>query len=254
MPALIEADKQQATMNAKTLEEIDDEVAALGDKVTTAQDQGMLIAAIKARYDLDELAGERASNMLPRLHTVLALVPANHTCDNPMFQTIKRSKMNDTSGYYPGGSGVITVNAGETGAFSADKTKYTDSAGKKLKLNSFGASTSHEVEHAVDDASGYMDAHADGPDYGGWLLVDTRQVAEGGIARLEMDWKDLGPAFLFDVAKSAVESDNLDNAIRRWKAIAKGALTVQEQLEDPRGAGGRHHRARPARKVYAAAA
>ena len=220
-------------MNAKTLEEIDDEVTALGDKVTTPQDQGMLIAAIKARYDLDELAGELTSNMLPWLYQVLALVPANHTGDNPMFQTIKRSKMNDTSGYYPGGSGVITVNAGETGPFSTDKTEDTDSAGKKLKLNSFDASTLHEVGHAVDDASGYMDAHADGPDYGAWLLVDTRQVAEGGVARLEKDWKDLGRAFLFDVAKSAVESDNLDNAIRRWRAIAKGALTVQELLENP---------------------
>ena len=188
VPALVEADKQQATMNAKTPKELDTLVGALGDKVTSAKDQGALIAAIKARYSLDELAGELTSNALPRLYRALALVPDNHTRDNPMFQKIARSKMSDTSLYFPGGSGQLTINAGEAGPFSSEKTKYTDGAGKKMEFNRFDAHTLHEVGHSVDDATGYMAKHGSGAAYGGWQEPQVPDVADAGARLLAKSW------------------------------------------------------------------
>ena len=223
VPALHEAAKQMVAMKDKSNDEIDTLVAQLGSKVSSDEDKGKMIAAIKVRFGVDELSGELTSNMLPRLYKALKLVPDNHTKDNPKLSIITRSKMSDTSLY---GSGVLNINAGETGPFSSEKEKYTDGAGKALKFNNFDAHTLHEVGHSVDDASGYMAAHGTDDNYGGWSTHSESQIAGVWAKKLAKDYPELGPAFLSDLASDAILKGNVNDAVNAWKGKQAGFTSI----------------------------
>lgn len=193
-----------------------------------------MIAAIKARYGLDELAGELTSNALPRLYKALALVPDNHTRDNPMFQKLARSKMSDTSLYFPGGSGQLAINGGEAGPFSSEKEKYTDGAGKKMEFNRFDAHTLHEVGHSVDDAAGYMAKHGTGASYGGWKPSDASEAADAGARLLAKNWPNLSYELSNDVITKLTSDQSADVAINGYKTKqnAFNAITADGLRDD----------------------
>jgi hypothetical protein len=159
--------------------------------------------------------------MLPRLYEVLSLIPANHTKDNPMFKSIKRSKMSDTSLYW-NGTGEIAINGGETGPFSSKREKYNDSTGKKLEFSKFDAHTLHEVGHSVDDASGYMAKHQKDESHGGWKLTDSSGAAAAKAKAMQPAYKTLSLAFLRDVVAAVLGNGNADGAVLTWKGKKGG--------------------------------
>lgn len=232
VPALKNAAEKQKKFNDMTKDDIDKEVAKLGDKVTSPEDQGTMIAAIKARYGIDELAGELTSNALPRLYKALKLVPENHTKNNPMLQVITRSKMSDTSLY---SNGTININGGQAGPHTTEREKYSDGAGKTMKFNKFDAHTLHEVGHSVDDASGYMAHHGKDPAYGGWIPSSAGAAIVAAVDRFGADWKKFGPQALRLVAAEAIRSGAVQGAIDKMTKLKNDykGLDRATLLKDP---------------------
>lgn len=232
VPAMKIAVTEQAKIKGKSNKEFDEYVADIGDKAKTDQQKGMMIAAIKERYGVDELVGELSSNALPRLYKALALVPDNHTKLNPQLNVITRSKMNDTSLY---GKGVLNINAGEAGPHSSGHEKYNDGAGKKLKFNNFDAHTLHEVGHSVDDACGFMAANGQKSQYGGWKQSNSNEATGAAIQKFKSEWSTFGEQALALLATELLAGRSADKALEVIGANKKGyeAVTRDVLLKDP---------------------
>lgn len=232
VPAMKIAVTEQAKIKGKSKTEIDQYISAIGDKAETDEQKGMMIAAIKERYGVDELAGELSSNALPRLYKALALLPDNHTKLNAKLREITRSKMSDTSLY---SKGVININGGESGPHSSGKEKYDDGAGKKMKFNKFDAHTLHEVGHSVDDACGFMDAHRSKPAYGGWAPSNSNDATNAAVRKFKAEWSAFGEQALAVAVGELLAGRTADKALELIKAAKKGyeSVTRAVLLKDP---------------------
>jgi len=229
---LVIAEEQIDGLRQMAPEELDKLVAGKGAKVSTPEDQGFMVAAIRARFDVDQMYGDLSSNALPRFYKALKMVPEDHARLNPMLKNIKRSKQSDSSDYV---GGVININAGETGPWKSGRLKYSDFEGKELKLDHFDAHTLHEVGHAVDDSAGFMTERLRNVEYGGWDESSMEDVRDIMLAKLEKKW---GKRLDKNLLKSLVETALLGNfklgvdIIRKNQARAS-SMSRQEVLDHP---------------------
>ena len=178
--AIAESEKQLpllqkliATGSDTELAKLDDMVKKIGDKAKSAKEQGFMIAAIRARFDIDELSGELTSGALPRFYKVLGMVPPEHARLNDKLKRIHREKKDDTS---TAAAGQMTINAGLA---KDDNTtgKFNDSEGKRLKLKNFDQTTLHEIGHTVDEAYEFMKSKRSDTAFGGWKESSLDEVA-----------------------------------------------------------------------------
>jgi hypothetical protein len=225
--ALHEADKRIVDIKKMAPEAIDEMVENIETDMMLGapgglngdEERGALIAAIKVRYDIDELAGDLPHDVLLRFYHVLSLVPKNHTKDNPKLKVIKRSSMSDTSLYYQDGSGTIAINGGEVGGgpFGSSREKYSDGAGTELKLDRFDAHTLHEVGHSVDDACGFMALHSKKTDFGGWASSSYAEAVDVGVKRVKGKFSAIAPVALTRLLQQSMSQKTFDQAIEDWK-------------------------------------
>jgi hypothetical protein len=215
------------------LAQLDAMVADIGKKAKTVQDQGFLIAAIRARYDIDELSGELSSGALPRFYKVLGMVPPEHARLNDALKRIHREKPDDTS---TAAGGQMTIKAGSSARDNVDDT-FNNSAGKRLKLSRFDAVTLHEIGHTVDEQYKFMLSKRGQPAFGGWEASSLEEV----IVLLSIQIKDSLPADTLDdarlawVTKQALISpaglNGIDRAVANAKA-QKDLLRMQTATDE----------------------
>lgn len=156
-------------------------MADIGDKASSDADKAFVEAALKARYDIKDISGEKTRKALPRLYKVLASVPESHTLGNPKLAEIERNRKSADSTY---DRGKLLLNTGKTGRIHNNTRNFDpdDEVPKEWKVSSknvsdFDQVTLHELGHSVDDKLGFMDGKK-GAVYGGWKLEDPKQIAE----------------------------------------------------------------------------
>jgi hypothetical protein len=167
---------------------LDEMVKKVGDKAKSAKEQGFMIAAIRARYDIDEMSGELTSSALPRFYKVLGMVPEEHARLNDSLKKIHREK---ESGSSTAADGQMTINAGLANKDNTTE-KFNDSEGKKLKLNDFDQTTLHEIGHTVDEAYDFMASKREDIAFGGWKESSFEEVSGLIAAELKKSLKDEG--------------------------------------------------------------
>ena len=237
--ALVEADKRIDDIRKMKPKDIDDMV----DGFDTArmmgapghlngdEERGTLIAAIKVRYGIDEMAGDLPDDVLSRFYHALSMVPANHTKDNPTLKIIKRSSMQDTSLYSADGTGTICINAGGTGdgLFNSGREIYNDGAGVTMKLNRFDAHTLHEVGHSVDDACGFMDLRGKAGGFGGWRPSSFAEAVNVGVQKIKDSYPDIPVPALSHLLTQAIARKTFDETIEAWRRELRGFSAVSRE-------------------------
>jgi hypothetical protein len=147
---------------------LDDMVKEIGPKANTPEKRKFVQAAMMARYGLKEVSGGAdakgmSSKALPRMYKVLALLPPEHTTDNPLVTSIERQKAHDTSTHSEAGAKIV-LKAGKTGKPGG----------------TFDDTTLHEVGHGVDSQFSFMKSNGKARQYGGWrdeTFDSVKQVA-----------------------------------------------------------------------------
>jgi hypothetical protein len=221
-----------ANGSAADLKKLDDLVKKIGDKAKSAKEQGFMIAAIRARFDIDELSGDLSSGALPRFYQLLRKIPPEHARLNDKLKRIHREKDSSTS---TAAAGQMTIHAGLS---SRDNTteKFNDSEGKRLKLNEFDQTTLHEIGHTVDEAYEFMLSKRGDKDFGGWEDSSLDEVARLIAARLKASHKtlNLSDAQWAWVAEQALIVGKIDQKYTNAlvKKTAAQSLTEQACLAD----------------------
>jgi hypothetical protein len=184
----------------KVKEFCDNKIEALADD--KAAQSAFLVAAIKTRFGIDNLLGDFGAKSLLRLYELLDLLPSGHTTFNKNLKTVDRSKELGTSTYDL--KTTITIMAGDL----KNTKKYETSTGD-LEVNTFDATTYHEIGHSVDHATNYMETKGGGKDHGEWKQVKIEDIVAVGAKSLKQALKQVNS----DVVK---DLENIsDNEIER---------------------------------------
>ncbi len=234
--ALAESEKElpklKGMMDRGESDELDKMVQKIGARAKTIEEQGFLIAAIRARYGIDSMSGELTSGALPRFYKVLGMVPEEHALLNQKLTGITRTKQTGTSDY---GGGSININGGAGTPNRSNREKYDNSEGKKLDLPNFDSTTLHEIGHAVDEASGFMDGKMGNASFGGWEKSSRKEVVDILIDKLKVNWEDdLGLAKIKVIAEAASMGDvaTMVNTLDMQKDVT-ASMTPDDLKDDP---------------------
>jgi HEPN domain-containing protein len=172
-------------------------------ELTEKDHPGFVLAALKARFDLESASKEgQESNKttvieLQAMYTVMTKVPDSHTKDNPSFKRITRTKPYSGSAFdsdkkeitlgegHPDASGPRPL-AVPTELPEIDPKCQPNDATPAPKF--FDWNTLHEVGHALDDKKAYMETNGKSDNHGGWeshggdiMFVATAAEGEFGI-------------------------------------------------------------------------
>jgi hypothetical protein len=118
----------------------------------------------------------------------MLLVPEKHLRNNPTLTKIERTKGNATSDY---GNSTISINAGPGTSGKQFRDEPDDSAGNKLDLPHFDATTLHEIGHSVDISSNFMGMRRGDVDFGGWEESNRDEAVAIVYAKLKSKWNSL---------------------------------------------------------------
>jgi hypothetical protein len=199
---------------------LDNWVSELGGVAKSPSDKAFVSEALKARYGIDRLDGDMTTKALPRLYSVLGMVPDQQTLGNDVMKRIVRKrKPLVPEGFYdhnpkdPDRVGLMWLNVGRTGKTGFQKVMFGlvlpiiekpekgwDGADIKAPGPSvvFDHLTLHEMGHAVDEQLGFMQKRLGNKDYGDWRessASEVKQIAAGQL-RFVSDFSPIPKEFL----------------------------------------------------------
>ncbi|MBX9604670.1 MAG: hypothetical protein K2Y51_00505 [Gammaproteobacteria bacterium] len=184
----------------------------MGGTASSAADKRLAMGALQARFgiqldrdnrcdcgpsDLD--AGAKcpkcnkkvtepvySSKILPKLYKLLKDLPAGHVVDNPSFLALRRTREDDAS-WFQSKDKTVVLNlkqtSGPRGMFNNLKhtigNPHYTGKGDWL-VNEFQDFAYHEVAHAVDDKTGFMDKNGTATAYGGWKKSNEIEALTAG--------------------------------------------------------------------------
>jgi len=176
---------------------IDGMVARVGGSAKTDRDKQFVKEALKARYKIDELAGDMSTKALPKFYKLLGMVPEAHTTGNDSLKKITRNSglldafRQGAVGRYLPGSKEIEINLPKSCLPSVVLPPFTrlpfdlplpftqkTAAGERNWYDGFSFATLHEIGHSVDDKLGFMRGKEGNPNYGGWETESVDTIAD----------------------------------------------------------------------------
>jgi hypothetical protein len=234
---------------------MDNMVTEFGGMISDAADRNLVKSIMKARFGLDQLEGDLSRKSLPRLYEVFTMVPAHHTHSNPLLKAVVRNRnYKGTSDYSVGtreaevggrtvalSAGSIVLNGVRSGgvkgwvgdkiATELETVKYREVKGKK-SMNSFNVVTLHEIGHAVDADTKFMERLGDDPAYGGWREETPESVAKaiGTALNFFGDFREIDQTALVSLLATALRAPEASYNPKNWvpKFSAKTALKATE--------------------------
>ncbi|MGE0859350.1 MAG: hypothetical protein AB7P42_09600 [Gammaproteobacteria bacterium] len=192
----------------KVRKAVDEAVKKMGGTASTPAEKKLAMGALQARFGIQldhskrcecgpsaEPVGTKcpkcktavnepvySSKILPKLYSLLDGLPPGHVVDNPSFKNLRRNR-NDDASFYRSSDQSVVLNLKQTSGprGMVNNVKHTINnihhTGKgSLIVDEFQDFAYHEVAHAVDDKTGYMDTHGKQPDHGGWEPSSREEV------------------------------------------------------------------------------
>ena len=238
------------TETPEARKEFDKVIIGLGKDTGSSKD--FFKEVIKERFGLEKLEGDLSSDCLPRLYELFSKVPDSHA-RQAKLKTVKRYKNKGIESFYSppdddkeGGEVVlkgVRVSGPGSWAFDFVKEKVFVRQGNLNALpkgekppTAFDWTTLHEIGHAVDENTKFMDRNMKNPDFGAWRNETPESIAERAAVRKE---------FLAAFKDRAVYPENflkkyLVNILTNQKgfvdiaeAITKQQLTQDKLKNDP---------------------
>lgn len=159
---------------------IDKLVADLGGSAKEPENKDFVKAALMARFNLDKVDGDLTKKALPRLYSVMLMVPESHTRDNDRLKNIERHRgSKDGASWYEGKTDRVILNLERTGKWRGSTENMTGDKSGKIKVESFDSTTLHEIGHSVDEKRGFFTddgSMLDTDKYGGWRIEDIQNI------------------------------------------------------------------------------
>jgi hypothetical protein len=218
---------------------IDARIAKLGGKAGSDSEKQLVVAAIKARWGLEKLNGELSTKALPRLYTVMTMVPEDHIKGNEKLKEIRRDRNPEPgeASFYRGSDDLIVLNLGKTGSWHDPNCTVTDENGTTREVSYFDHTTLHEIGHAVDAKLKFMDSKGATATYGGWAKETPAKIAaKAGAQKGFFAAFPHPPALLTNFLSAILEQGKPDLAKGAWlkaKQLNDSGVTKQELLDDP---------------------
>lgn len=126
---------------------------------------------------------------IKRFYDIMSKLPKDHVVDNDSMRKFTSIEDGGQGSYYSGDDKDVVMREGDavlSSAYGFGREHEVGGADDNCKpanneeVPFFSWNTLHEVGHAVDDKTGFMDRNQGGPAYGGWTTysMDTQTIAE----------------------------------------------------------------------------
>lgn len=185
---------------AKVRKAVDEAMKKMGGTASTPAEKKLAMGALQARFGIQldhstrcecgpskEPVGTKctkcktkvtepvySSKILPKLYKLMNDLPPGHVVDNPSFKNLRRNRTSDAS-FFQSSTQTVVLNLKQTSGPRGmiNNVGHTlaniHHTGKgSVIVDEFQDFAYHEIAHAVDDKTGYMDSHGKQADHGGW--------------------------------------------------------------------------------------
>lgn len=184
------------------------ELDAMIDQLEPDAQREVLVVAFEARFGckLETFTGMDAAGKpinptgagaagvldgpnIKRFYDIMSKLPKDHVVDNDSMRKFTSIEDGGQGSYYSGQDKDVVMREGDavlSSAYGFGREHEVGGADDNCKpanneeVPFFSWNTLHEVGHAVDDKTGFMDRNQGGPAYGGWTAygMDTQTIAE----------------------------------------------------------------------------